>query len=149
MTITFSSRYFKSSSFARLDTTTLIDLKDMTETGYANPGSARVNMSPAIPQVPMDRGIKVAALFPASCAVVSNEGEGNSFDSIYERGVWGSNISEIDNFYGNAEWPPKERKSAGPRSNLGHATETSLRILRGRTGRQNRPAFFVPFSLTG
>jgi hypothetical protein len=131
MTITLTSRYFKSSSFALPDTNMLIDLKDRAVTGYTSPGSACVNRPPVIPQVPMDRGVKVAALHPSSCAAVSAGGEGNSFDSIYEKGIWGGKISEIDNFYGDGQWPPKERNSAsGPGSKIGHATSTSLRILK-------------------
>ena len=57
------------------------------------------------------------------------------FDKIYEKGTWasGTPLRKPSEFYSDAAWPPKEiRKpsASGAGSNLGHATETSLKIIK-------------------
>ena len=56
------------------------------------------------------------------------------FESIYELGVWqGVKIRTPTDFYNNAKWPPdtsRQRSASGEGSNLGHTTETSLRMIK-------------------
>jgi hypothetical protein len=79
--------------------------------------------------LPLDRGVKVASLSPASCSALET-GEKNPFDGIYERGTWGNKIMTIAAFYNNANWPPTKRSSSsGGGSNLGSETTTSLRLI--------------------
>jgi hypothetical protein len=55
------------------------------------------------------------------------------FDKIYKTGTWGPKTREASDFYGDAHWPPKparQRSASGGGSDLGYATETSLKIIR-------------------
>jgi hypothetical protein len=53
------------------------------------------------------------------------------FDTIYEKGYWNGRMQTVEDFYNNADWPPKERKSAsGQGSDLGDNTKLGLKVLR-------------------
>lgn len=54
----------------------------------------------------------------------------NKFNKVYDTSVWGGDKLVLEDFYNNAKWPPAERKAgSGGGSDLGYATETSLRIV--------------------
>ena len=81
---------------------------------------------------------KRAELVPSSCQPSETM---KQFDEIYASGnaVWGRDtMQEKEDFYSNANWPPKERKSAsGEGSHLGHATNSSLDVIRKTIERYN------------
>jgi len=55
------------------------------------------------------------------------------FDQVYAKGMWGKKTRQSSDFYGDAEWPPKEarqKSASGPGSDLGVATQTSLKIIK-------------------
>jgi hypothetical protein len=55
------------------------------------------------------------------------------FDDIYKRGVWGQVQLKPEDFYGEAEWPPKairQMSASGRGSDLGYATQNSLAIVK-------------------
>jgi hypothetical protein len=55
----------------------------------------------------------------------------SAFDTVYDTAKWsGTPAQTASDFYSNATWPPKERKSgSGPGSNLGYSTQVSMQIL--------------------
>ena len=78
---------------------------------------------------------KRAELVPNSCLPSETM---KQFDKIYDTAVWGGYIQEKENFYSNANWPPKERISAsGTGSYLGYNTNTSLDVIRKTISKYN------------
>jgi hypothetical protein len=54
-----------------------------------------------------------------------------AFDRVYDKAEWGYKIQNASDFYSDAAWPPKERQSAsGGGSNLGYATQVSMKVFR-------------------
>lgn len=55
------------------------------------------------------------------------------FDKIYSGAIWGAKLRNVSDFYSEAAWPQKDSRknsASGPGSNLGHSTETSLKIVK-------------------
>jgi hypothetical protein len=68
-------------------------------------------------------------LRPNECPHVSKT---SAFDKVYNTAAWGSPVQKASDFYSDAVWPPKERKSAsGHGSDLGYATQVSMQVLQG------------------
>eukprot|EP00970_Alexandrium_tamarense_P010694 scaffold2196_cov183-Alexandrium_tamarense.AAC.5 len=68
-------------------------------------------------------------LVPSTCDSPSR----GHFDEIYLKGVWGKSTRSASDFYSDAAWPTKAMRASsasGPGSNLGYATETSLKIIK-------------------
>ena len=62
------------------------------------------------------------------------------FDEIYLKGVWGKSTRSASDFYSDAAWPTKAMRASsasGPGSNLGYATETSLKIIKDAIAKYN------------
>jgi hypothetical protein len=73
-------------------------------------------------------------LSPDVCPYVST----SAFDRIYEGSEWGAPVQKSSDFYSDAKWPPKERKSAsGTGSDLGYPTQVSMQILKEVIQRYN------------
>jgi hypothetical protein len=73
---------------------------------------------------------KLAVLLPGSCTTSEAM---RHFDEFYEKGYWSGSSPMLtkEDFYSNADWPPRERKSnSGLGSNLGYSTKKSLDIIR-------------------
>jgi hypothetical protein len=73
---------------------------------------------------------KLAVLLPDTCTTSEAM---RHFDAFYEKGLWTDNSPMLtkEDFYSNADWPPKERTSnSGPGSQLGENTKNSLDIVR-------------------
>lgn len=81
-------------------------------------------------EVPDETSLATIQLVPSQC---ESPTRGKQFDTIYHGGKWGAKMKPPQDFYGNAQWPPRmERKksASGRGSDLGGSTETSLLILK-------------------
>jgi len=76
------------------------------------------------------------SLLPDVCAPTETM---QKFDEIYNKGVWNdSPMLAKEDFYSNAAWPPKQRKSAsGGGSDLGPFTTTSMEVIRQTIAKYN------------
>jgi hypothetical protein len=75
-----------------------------------------------------------SSLRPNTCPHVQT----SAFDKVYDKAEWGSPVQNASDFYSDAAWPPKERRSAsGHGSDLGYATQVSMQVLQGAIKRYN------------
>lgn len=78
-----------------------------------------------------------AVLIPSYCDAPSRN---KNFDSIYLNGRWGKKLLSPSDFYGEGQWPPhaaRKVSASGGGSELGHASEMSLKILKDTIKKYN------------
>lgn len=77
------------------------------------------------------------SLIPNQC---NSPSRNKNFDSIYLNGRWGKKLLSPSDFYGEGQWPPhaaRKVSASGGGSELGHASETSLNILKDAIKKYN------------
>eukprot|EP00956_Cyclotella_meneghiniana_P016227 scaffold25542_cov60-Cyclotella_meneghiniana.AAC.1 len=75
-------------------------------------------------------------IIPESCDSTSR----GHFDEIYSKGLWGSKLRDVSALYSEAAWPPNnttKESASGHGSDLGYATQTSLRIIKDTIGKHS------------
>lgn len=96
------------------------------ETSATQSDQNTISVSPTTPK-----------LIPNQCDA---QARNQKFENIYLNGRWGSKLLSPSDFYGDAHWPPspvRRMSASGGGSELGHASETSLKIIKDVIAKYN------------